>query len=176
MRETGPSALRRLSLLAAIALLIIGTAPTAAAGDASSEYGLEVYLWGASIGGTSAAGEDLDISFEDLVDDLEMGFMGMFGARKAKWSFLADIIYLDVEDGESTTANVAGNSIQARGDVELTGWVSMLPAATTSFRRAAPCLMCLSACAIWIWRPTCPSISVTRRDPSPDPVVCGTAS
>jgi hypothetical protein len=112
--------------LAAIALLIIGTAPAAAAGDASSDkwkYGLEVYLWGASVGGASAAGEDIDISFEDLVDDLQMGFMSAFGARKAKWSLLADVVYLDVDDGKSTTANVAGNPIQARGDVELKGWV-----------------------------------------------------
>lgn len=53
-------------------------------------------MGGAGIGGTSSAGDDIDISFSDLIDDLNMAIMGSLQARKDKWTLLADVIYLAV--------------------------------------------------------------------------------
>ncbi|MGB5613095.1 MAG: hypothetical protein WBM67_10610, partial [Sedimenticolaceae bacterium] len=72
--------------------------------DESWQFDGAVYLWGAGIGGTSAAGDDIDISFSDLIDNLDMAFMGSLEARKDKWTLLADVIYLDVSDGQTSTA------------------------------------------------------------------------
>lgn len=83
--------------------------------DDNWEFMAELYLWGASIGGDSASGSDIDIDFDDLLDDLEMGFMGAFAARKGRWAFVADVIYLDVKDSESPMGIPTS--------VELTGWV-----------------------------------------------------
>ena len=85
----------------------------------SWEFGLEIYLWGASLGGETVSGSDIDVDFGDIFDNLEMGFMSAFGARKGKWTFLADVIYLDVE--KDNTINVQGENIYVRG--ELSGWV-----------------------------------------------------
>ena len=104
-----------LTLLAVVLL----HAPTLSAAEPSPENGwefaAEVYLWGAAIGGDTATDSSVNISFDDLIDNLEMAFMGTFGARKDKWSFLADVIYLDVKD-EGTIHGFGAS-------VELRGWV-----------------------------------------------------
>jgi hypothetical protein len=83
---------------------------------AAWQFGAEIYLWGASVGGTSGSGSDIDVDFDDLLEDLKLGFMGAFGAQKGKWLFLADAIYLDVED-DTTVGPGIGLS------AELTGWI-----------------------------------------------------
>lgn len=113
-------------IIIAIFLLLTASTPAFAAESESKyqwKFGAEVYLWGASIGGETATGEDLDISFTDLVEDLEFGFMGAAWVRNGKWSLLGDVIFLDVSDEERFNANLVGNPINTRVDVELKGWV-----------------------------------------------------
>ena len=90
------------------------------------KFDAQIYLWGASLGGKTAAGEGVDASFGDLLDNLEMAFMGSFSAKKDSWSMLADIIYLDLETTESATLppGVAGpGPVPVDAQVELKGWV-----------------------------------------------------
>jgi hypothetical protein len=97
--------LHRFRMFAAIALLFIGAGPAVAADSNSPdqwEFGLEVYLWAVSVGGNTNADTGIDVSFGDLLDDLQMGFMGAAGARKGKWSLLADVLYGELEAKEST--------------------------------------------------------------------------
>ena len=83
--------------------------------DAAWRFSAEVYLWGASVGGKTASGSDIDVDFDTILDDLEIGFMGLFGAYKGKWSLWADLIYLDVEE-DTTVFNEPLS-------VELSGWI-----------------------------------------------------
>lgn len=62
----------------------------------SWNYTASLYLWGSALGGTTVSGDDVDISFSDLVDKLDFGYMGNFGAKKGKWTFEADALYLKV--------------------------------------------------------------------------------
>ena len=62
-----------------------------AAGD-GWKYGVAVYLWGAGMGGRTTTGSDIDVSFGDLLDNLKMAFMGIFGARNGRWGDMADAI------------------------------------------------------------------------------------
>lgn len=104
--------------LTLLAVVLFHTATISAAESSpenSWEFAAEVYLWGAAIGGDTATDSGVNISFDDLIDNLEMAFMGTFGARKGKWSFLADVIYLDVKD-EGTLDGIGAS-------VELRGWV-----------------------------------------------------
>ena len=55
-----------------------------------------IYLWGAGIDGTTRRGNEFDVSFSDIISNLDMAFMGAFEARKSKWSLAADVVYLDV--------------------------------------------------------------------------------
>jgi len=82
----------------------------------SWHFTADAYLWGASIGGDSSSGSDIDIDFDDLLDNLKMAFMGGVQARKGKWSLGADVIYLDVSDD---TQVGSGEKLS----VELQGWI-----------------------------------------------------
>ncbi len=107
-------------------LLMALAMPVDAADTSTSgtwQFAGEAYLWGASIGGTSAAGDDIDIGFDDLIDNLDIALMARLNARKNKWSLLADIVYLDVEDNQRSTANLIGRPIQTDIDVALEGWI-----------------------------------------------------
>lgn len=90
------------------------------------QFGGEVYLWGASIGGEDVAGDDIDIPFSDLWDNLDIAYMGKIAARKGKFSLVGDFIYLDVNDDITGSANIIGQPTRTKADVELTAYISTL--------------------------------------------------
>jgi hypothetical protein len=105
-------------MFAAIALLIIGAGPAVAADSKSPdqwEFGVEVYLWGVSVSGNTAADSGIEVSFGDLLEDMEMGFMGAAGARKGKWSLLGDILYGDLK--------VKKNTAEVNLTIEQPAWI-----------------------------------------------------
>lgn len=95
------------------------------------QFMAEAYFWGASVNGDTASGSDISIDIDDLVDDLNLGFMGVLGVKKGKWGFLVDTIYLDVSDN----TNVAIGSVGVNTNVGLEGWV-VTPVATYEFFRS----------------------------------------
>jgi len=90
------------------------------------KFGGAAYLWAAGVEGTSAAGDDIDVSFSDLLDDLDGGIMGVLSAQKGRWTLLADILYLSIHQEASSTANFIGIPAKIDVDVELKGFVSTL--------------------------------------------------
>ncbi len=84
--------------------------------DGDWKFGLELYFWGASIGGASADGSDVDVDLDDILDNLEFAVMGTASMSKGKWSLAADLIYLDEEADGSIAPGVNAN-------VEVTNWV-----------------------------------------------------
>jgi hypothetical protein len=82
-----------------------------------------LYLWGAGIGGKTVTDDDIDVSFNDIIDNLQMAFMGTLNARKGKWSLLADIMYLDVGADKSTTANIIGYPVTVDVEIGLKSWI-----------------------------------------------------
>jgi hypothetical protein len=111
-------------LLATFLLLVIVPCATFAAQESSQkegwEFDAELYIWGASIGGTSTSGDEIDISFGDLAKNLDFGFMTVLGARKDKWTFMVDVIYLNVGDGSDKSTGEPGVVLS---DVRLKGWI-----------------------------------------------------
>jgi len=84
------------------------------------------YLWGAGIDAETAVGSDIDISFDSLIDNLHLAFMGNLEARKSKWSLAADLIYLNVGDdggGSVPVSEVPGVSIKVDAGIKLRAWV-----------------------------------------------------
>ncbi|WP_153039117.1 hypothetical protein [Microbulbifer sp. Q7] len=88
--------------------------------------GAEVYLWGASVGGESRSGDNIDIGFDELVKDLEMGFMGTLAASRNEWTVFADMIYLNVSDDIRQTVRFRGDLFRVGADIDLEGFVSTL--------------------------------------------------
>lgn len=87
------------SVCIAICLAAILSQPLMAQSEPSDDewnHSLAVYLWGASIGGTTGTGTGLEVDFKDILDNLEFAFMGSYMGRKGKWSVLSDVIYMDV--------------------------------------------------------------------------------
>jgi hypothetical protein len=68
------------------------------------QFTLGTYVWGAAIKGETRAGDNIDVSFSDTLENLEMAFMTMFGARKGKWGVFSDVIYIRTEDDLNETA------------------------------------------------------------------------
>jgi hypothetical protein len=88
----------------------------------------EVYLWGAKIGGESASGSDFEIDFDEILDDLEMAFMGNVTARRNKWVLLTDVIYLNISDSGSNAVSIPAGpfdpSIKVDAKVDLKAWIT----------------------------------------------------
>jgi hypothetical protein len=60
----------------------------------SWNYYASVYLYAAAMGGETAGGQNFDMSFSDILDNLDMTYMGNFGMTKDKWTLNTDIIYM----------------------------------------------------------------------------------
>jgi len=82
--------------------------PDATRSDAAPEnweFVLELYGWIAEIDGTSASGQDFEIDFKTIVENLDMTLMTTLGARKDKWTFMTDVIHLDLDDNSNSNLN-----------------------------------------------------------------------
>jgi hypothetical protein len=117
-------------LLCAGALIAAPTVASAADSGTSDrwQYAARIYLWGAGIDGQTARGSEVNVNFKTLIDNLNMAFMGAFEARKAKWSMLADVIYLNVgaNNAGKVAVPVAPDSsvdIDVNASVKTRGWV-----------------------------------------------------
>ena len=100
----------RICVIAALCFAIFTVNPVLAQGESSApqdewRFSAAIYLWGADISGKTIGGSEVEVGFSDLVDNLEMAFMGAFAARKNKWSLLTDVIYMDL--GVDTTADLS---------------------------------------------------------------------
>ena len=110
--------------LSVFVLLIAFSAAPVWAEENSAEadvwkYRVDAYLWGASVGGESASGGDIDVKFKDLVEDMDLGLMTSLAAEKSKWIFEADVIYLDIEE----KGDFELDPVLEVDDIELTGWI-----------------------------------------------------
>lgn len=87
------------------------------------EFGAEVYLWGASIDAKPTGGENIHISFSDIMDNLDTAIMGTLVARNGRWSLFSDIIHLDIEDEQKGTVSLLDIPIKTDFDVEMKAWI-----------------------------------------------------
>ncbi len=122
----------RSGVIAALCLVVFGVCPALAQTESSEsqdqwQYSGAIYLWGADIGGHTIRGSEVEVGFSDLLDNLEMAFMGAFAARKNDWSILTDVIYLDLGVSNTTDLTVMVGPIPVpvttSTDLDLTGWV-----------------------------------------------------
>lgn len=122
---------RRITCSLIISALLLVLALTVYAEDKQTtqttekwQFGGEVYLWGAALDLRPQRGDDIKITFSDLIDNLDFAFMGTLGARKGKWSLLADIIYLDLSDDTSGEVELLGIiPIKTSLDAKVKAWV-----------------------------------------------------
>jgi opacity protein-like surface antigen len=71
------------------------------------EFRVALYGWAEGIeGDVGVLGRTapVDISFSDIIEDLDMGFMGAFEVGRDRWSFIADFVYADIGAKETIRA------------------------------------------------------------------------
>ena len=116
-------------LTTGLAFVLCCFSATALGADAGSDqngwkFSGAVYLWAAGVEGTDAAGDEIDVSFSDVLEDLDGGLMGLLAAHKGGWTLLADVLYLSIHQETSSTANLIGIPAKLDVDVKLKGFVS----------------------------------------------------
>ena len=100
-------------------------------------FNLMLYGWLPSVDGTLQYGDPVsgtvaNVDASTLLEDIQGLFMGGFEAGKGRWSFLVDVVYLDLADEKSDSVTVglnSGGTITAGARTELTGWLTHLAAA-----------------------------------------------
>lgn len=103
------------------------TAAAAAAQDTGYDkwqWGAELYFWGASLGGETTTGGDIDVGIDQLVKNLNMGAMATIAGSNGTWSAFSDMIYLDVGKSDTVKASVSGIPIKLDASVDLRGFIS----------------------------------------------------
>ncbi|MFD2167552.1 hypothetical protein ACFSJY_14980 [Thalassotalea euphylliae] len=107
---------------------------SACAANANSPWTVELtpYIWAAANKGSTGAfietdsGErfesvtDVDISFQDLADHLEVGTMFNLSAHNGDWLLFTEFTYLKVTDDQSVASGPTGN-VDVDGELEIKG-------------------------------------------------------
>jgi len=101
--------MKKLFLLATLFGCVMLT--PAHAQDNWTEVGIYAHMLGiegdATVGNVTS---DVDVSFSDILDNLDLGFMGYAEHRRGKWSFIGDVAYLNVS-AEKTRSRTSVTSL-----------------------------------------------------------------
>jgi len=69
-------------------------------------------------------GDTVSVETDDLIDNLKMTFMAAYEARKDKWSFKADAIYMNLGNAEDTPVSIDdGPVLSANVDQGVEAWI-----------------------------------------------------
>jgi len=74
------------------------------------KHELAPYMWGSAMEGTTGIGDvtaDVDVSFGDILDNLEMGFMGMYRGTRDRFSISVDTIFMGLGATERSRNDLA---------------------------------------------------------------------
>jgi hypothetical protein len=108
-----------------MASLLTGLISNGASPAATDQWQFEVtpYLLAAGMDGTVGIRgheADVDMSFSDIWDDLDGGFMGLFTAKKGPWLLAFEGVYIKLEDGASRTITGPGGIVSRDGELDVT--------------------------------------------------------
>lgn len=94
------------------------------ADDSGWDYAASIYMWGPSITMTTPKGQQGELPFYQILDDLQLAVMGDFSARKEKWSFATDLIYMDLKQSDERDFDgPAGRERNLVGTVQMKSWI-----------------------------------------------------
>jgi hypothetical protein len=111
-----------------LALLSTSAARAADAGDERWRFEFTPYLFAAGVDGeTGLFGVEADVKmdFGDIIDQLEMGFMGTFEARRGRWGILLDAVYFELGGERAQSWQGPGGIGSATGELDVTATMRM---------------------------------------------------
>jgi hypothetical protein len=90
---------------------------------ASWQNEIAIYGWYAGIDGTvvfpDGSGSDVSVDASDILDNLNMIFMGGYEGRYDRWSIIADVVYMDVGGSADKPLLLGAHSV----DLDIRSWV-----------------------------------------------------
>lgn len=108
----------------ALSILVLPAWAEAATSDRNNkEYFLQLNIWLPDIEMTTASGEDIEIGIDEIVENLDFTYMSTFGIRKDKWTFLADVVYLNLEHSDNNTLIDNPLVNLQLTNLEMTSWI-----------------------------------------------------
>ena len=111
---------------AALSLVSLGLGvvqPVSASESDKWQYEVTPYMLFAGMDGKAGVRgytADIDMSFSDIWDNLDMGFMGLFTARKGPWLFGLEGVYMKLESDGSSSFTGPGGIISGDGKLDVT--------------------------------------------------------
>lgn len=123
-----------LAMAAASIILLIPSGAGAQSERGGWQYAVAPYLWASGMDGTLTIGdrhEDIDVSFSDILDNLDMALMGHFEMKKDHWVLMSELIYVDLGQDEgvaagTVTANIDLTMIEAIGGYRVSPAVALI--------------------------------------------------
>jgi len=114
-------------LVMAVCLLTMAVPVSAEDSRNSSDWTFDagIYAWTPSMAVKPDDGDSVKMSFSDILDNLDMTFMGVFEARKDKWSLLGDVIYMKLSDSLSGSRKLPKipETVTGKVDAEMKAWI-----------------------------------------------------
>ncbi len=101
-------------------------------GSKGLQHRISLYLWGAGLSGNvgnAAGASPVNVSFDDILDNMEAAFMGNYRAKGNKWAFGLDYIYLNLaptSDTPPATVDLKQSILELTGGYELAPGLEVL--------------------------------------------------
>ena len=115
------------------AVVLLGFIASGGQSEAGAQNGwnfqVTPYLFAAGLNGTAGARgveADIDASFSDIWDNLDVGLMGLFEARNGPWTMTFDALYFKVSDQASKTVTGPFGQVTVKGALDVSSSVTVL--------------------------------------------------
>ena len=126
MKSPKQKTLTILSILLVFTFLMLG-ATSASAQEKSAdqwEYDLEVYGWLPTMYVNTATDEEIKLTLRDILNSLRFMAMVDFSAKKDKWSFNTDAIYVNLGGKTRMHGDIEGHPVTSRVDVDMRSFIT----------------------------------------------------
>lgn len=87
-------------------------------------FNITPYFWMATLGGQTIGGDDINMSFNDVIQNLNFALMTSIAAEKGRFGLYSDLIYMNLEGSKTSTANLVGRSFKTKLNAKVQGFVT----------------------------------------------------
>ena len=118
------------TLFCLLALCAFPVAPAFAAGSGNPsdewEFLVEPYGWFPEVTVEDKTGEEFKLTLDDLIRGADFAYEVVLGARKNKWTFFLDTIYMDLSWDDDGSANLIGRPVHTDVEIDMKVWLVTL--------------------------------------------------
>lgn len=109
----------RTGLISLLLVVFLASPQVYADSENKWRYGGNLYFWVADLNVETVSGQDVEVDFDTIMDNLDAAFMGGLNARKNRWSWSADLIYLKIGAKERLAAGLPNRPIELNVEADL---------------------------------------------------------